>query len=43
MNTQDNATSMHETAQTNATNLAIHHERAQQHGVPNANRPTNQQ
>jgi hypothetical protein len=40
MNDADNATSMRETLITAHTNLAVSHEKAMQHGVPNANKPT---
>ena len=43
MNTQDNRVSMVETFATLETNEKIAHQKAQQHGVPNNNRPTNQQ
>jgi hypothetical protein len=42
MNTQDNMVSLHETEITIAANLEIERKKAQQHGVPNNNRPTTQ-
>lgn len=42
MNTQDNRTSMAETVLTLETNKEIGRMKAQQHGIPNNNRPTNQ-
>jgi uncharacterized protein (DUF3084 family) len=43
MNDADNRTSMIETFATLKANKEIAHQKAQQHGVPNNNRPTNQQ
>jgi hypothetical protein len=43
MNTQDNHTSLIETMATLHVDKEIAREKAQQHGVPNNNRPTNQQ
>jgi hypothetical protein len=43
MNTQDNHTSLVETNLTTDANLMLGHLKAQQHGIPNNNRPTNQQ
>jgi hypothetical protein len=42
MNTQDNHTSLTETVMTLETNKELGRMKAQQHGVPNNNRPTNQ-
>lgn len=42
MNTQDNHTSLVETMETINANLELGHMKAQQHGVPNNNRPTSQ-
>jgi hypothetical protein len=42
MNTQDNHVSLVETEMTVDANLKLGHMRAQQRGVPNNNRPTNQ-
>lgn len=41
MNDADNHTSLTETGMTVAANLKLGHMKAQQHGVPNNNRPTN--
>jgi hypothetical protein len=43
MNDDDNSVSLTETRETLAANLELGHMKAQQHGVPNNNRPTNQQ